>query len=59
VTVLVQGRMGRRVFGRGRVLRNGDFRIARRLRPRGRTVSVVAMVRGVGRSHRVRLAVRR
>jgi len=59
VTVLVQGRMGRRVFGRGRVLRNGDFRIARRLRPRGRAVSVVAMVRGVGRSHRVRLAVRR
>jgi len=51
--------MGRRVFGRGRVLRNGDFRIARRLRPRGRAVSVVAMVRGVGRSHRVRLAVRR
>ncbi len=58
VTILVRGRRGLHVFGSSRVRAHGRFHVSRRLRPRGRTVRVVAVVRGVARSHAVRLAVR-
>ena len=59
VTILARGKRGIRVIGHSKVLAGGNFRLIRRLRPRGRTVRLVAVVRGVGRSRPVRLHVRR
>ena len=59
VTILARGKRGIHVIGRSKVLAGGAFRLTRRLRPRGRTVRLVAVVRGVGRSRAVRLNVRR
>jgi parallel beta-helix repeat protein len=59
VTILARGKRGMHVIGRSKVLAGGRFRLTRRLRPHGRTVRLVAVVRGVGRSRAVRLHVRR
>jgi parallel beta-helix repeat protein len=59
VTILARGKRGRHVIGRSKVLAGGAFRLTRRLHPHGRTVRLVAVVRGVGRSRAVRLHVRR
>ena len=59
VTIVARGKRGRHVIGRIKVRAGGRFRLSRRLRPHGRTVRLVAVVRGVGRSRAVRLRVRR
>jgi parallel beta-helix repeat protein len=59
VTILARGKRGTHVIGRSKVVAGGAFRLSRRLRPHGRAVRLVAIVRGVARSRPVRLSVRR